>query len=96
MPNEFGQFPLVKSVEFSDNSNLEGSIPTTIGLLTNLEIFSIENSNVAGAIPAEIGGATSLVEIRAANNRKSSKTACSIISSILFLLTDCYSILHQN
>jgi hypothetical protein len=39
---------------------LEGTLPTEIGLLTNLETFVLESTNVDGTVPSELGN---LVEL---------------------------------
>jgi len=70
IPDEFGWLSSIRWIDFSNNPSLEGSIPTTIGLLTNLENYTITNSSFDGTLPREIGNATALVEIHANSNRK--------------------------
>ncbi|CAB9508105.1 LRR receptor-like serine threonine-protein kinase [Seminavis robusta] len=46
-----------------DSSNFDGSIPTEIGLMTNLRIFSTHENSFSGTIPSEIGRLTNLVHL---------------------------------
>lgn len=34
---------------------LHGTIPTELGLLTNLDFFSLEGNDLTGTIPSELG-----------------------------------------
>lgn len=68
IPEEFGQFVMLKSADFSNNSRLSGSIPTTIGLLTNLESFAVTESGMSGTIPIEIGELTLLKTLSLGGN----------------------------
>jgi Leucine-rich repeat (LRR) protein len=50
--------PRMKSIFeiwLDDNYELGGTLPTTVGLLTNLASFSISNGDLSGTIPSEIG-----------------------------------------
>eukprot|EP00816_Leptocylindrus_hargravesii_P006519 CAMPEP_0196806136 /NCGR_PEP_ID=MMETSP1362-20130617/6000_1 /TAXON_ID=163516 /ORGANISM="Leptocylindrus danicus, Strain CCMP1856" /LENGTH=742 /DNA_ID=CAMNT_0042179461 /DNA_START=90 /DNA_END=2318 /DNA_ORIENTATION=- len=44
---------IVTSLDLYEN-NLDGSIPTEIGYLTNLEYLNLQNNNLIGSIPTEI------------------------------------------
>ena len=60
---------MLKSADFSNNSRLSGAIPTTVGLLTNLESFAVTESRVSGTIPIEIGELTLLTTLSLGGNR---------------------------
>mmetsp|Transcript_42242 Transcript_42242/g.102093 ORF Transcript_42242/g.102093 Transcript_42242/m.102093 type:complete len:158 (+) Transcript_42242:62-535(+) len=46
----------------AENFRLSGSIPSQIGLLTNLEQFNCQQCNLSGTIPSEIGLLSSSLE----------------------------------
>ena len=50
-------------------NNLVGSIPPSIGDLTNLELFDIQGNSVGGTIPASIGNLTNLVSLFLGGNQ---------------------------
>lgn len=62
----------LESEEFLASSNgAVGIIPTTIGLLTKLQLLHLQSNNLVGTIPSEIGllgGNTRLNEILLNNN----------------------------
>lgn len=68
IPDEFGQLTMLTEVDLSFNKNLEGSIPQTLSMLQNLEIFRIREANIAGPIPDGIGAATKLKQFQADSN----------------------------
>jgi len=57
---------------------LNGSIPSGIGLLTNLLWIYLERNQLSGSIPAEIGNLTQLVRLRIHNNKLSGSIPASI------------------
>ena len=72
-------------------NRLTGSIPTTIGRLTALELISWSNNQFASSIPSEIGHLTSLNYLYLANNRITGP-----IPSEIGLLSNLHSVLIQN
>ncbi|CAB9520930.1 Leucine Rich Repeat [Seminavis robusta] len=52
----------------NDERPIAGVIPSTIGLVSDLEIFSIQRQQVSGRFPSEIGLLPSLKVMRLANN----------------------------
>ena len=48
-------FPLFPVALWLDSNRIEGTIPTEIGLLTDLASVSMSNCTLAGTIPTEIG-----------------------------------------
>mmetsp|Transcript_29042 Transcript_29042/g.44622 ORF Transcript_29042/g.44622 Transcript_29042/m.44622 type:complete len:117 (-) Transcript_29042:95-445(-) len=40
---------------FLGYNNLNGTLPTTLGLLTNLEVLHVEFNQLSGTIPTELG-----------------------------------------
>ena len=52
-------------------NSLDGSIPNTLGNLTNLESITLSDNNLSGAIPAELGNLTNLESITLSDNNLS-------------------------
>ena len=51
------------------NNQLNGTIPTEIGQLTQLVSIFLSNNNLSGTIPSEIGKLTNLIELGLNNNQ---------------------------
>lgn len=78
---------MLKSAQLSNNARLAGPIPTTIGLLTNLENFVVTESAISGTIPPEIGELTLLKTLSLEGNMLlgSLPTTMGLLSSLQFL-----------
>lgn len=48
-------FPKIKWFMFHDNNNLSATLPTEIGLLTNLELITAGDTRLHGTIPSQVG-----------------------------------------
>lgn len=60
---------------YSNKNEFSGSIPTTIGNLSNLKIFELSNAkNIVGPIPTEIGNLSNLEGIYLSGNNFSGET----------------------
>jgi len=79
---------MLKSAQFSNNSMLAGSIPTTIGLLTNLANFEVAESQISGTIPLEIGELTQLTTLSLGGNMLAGRLpdTVGLLSSLKYLL----------
>jgi len=51
-----------------ENNNMQGELPTELGLLSTLDILAIDANSIHGAIPSEIGLVTSLRYMYIFNN----------------------------
>ena len=51
------------------SSNLYGSIPTKIGLVTTLELLDLSSNQLEGTLPTEVGKLTRLLSLNVAHNR---------------------------
>ncbi len=51
-----------------DNNNLEGTIPTQIGNLTDLTILGLNNGKLSGAIPSTVGNLSKLISLGLSGN----------------------------
>ena len=67
----------VTELDLGDN-NLDGTLPSSIGDLTNLVSIELSNDNITGVIPTEIGQMTSLETILLNNNNFSGSIPASI------------------
>ncbi|GLJ34366.1 hypothetical protein SUGI_0690990 [Cryptomeria japonica] len=52
-----------------DNNNLEGKIPSTLGLVNTLEIVRLDRNSLTSAVPSEISNLTNLFELHLSNNK---------------------------
>jgi len=71
-------------------NNLQGTIPTEIGDLSNLQIINLKGNNLSGNIPTEIGRLSSLQELYLEYNFLSGEmpeVVCNI--GMLYLQVDC-------
>ena len=59
-------------------NNLSGTIPISIGNLTNLQILNFENNHLSGSIPAELGNLTNLQALYLYNNQLSGPIPASL------------------
>ncbi|KAE8729168.1 putative LRR receptor-like serine/threonine-protein kinase [Hibiscus syriacus] len=59
----------VVTVLEAPSHNLSGTLPPTIGNLTNLQLLSLQNNNISGNIPSELGKLSKLENIDLSNNR---------------------------
>lgn len=82
----------VISVALFDN-NLVGSIPTTIGNLTELILLHLYNNSLHGSLPSSIGNLTKLTSLTLMHNQLSGSLPGSIVN--LTLLKD-LTINHNN
>ena len=51
-----------------DNNGLNGTIPSELATLTELQYLSLDNNSLSGAIPAQLGGLASLQQLSLHNN----------------------------
>jgi hypothetical protein len=61
-PANYCQFTLGQ--RGTDGGGLSGSIPTEIGLLTNLGTFNIQSTYISGTVPSEFDALTALIEFK--------------------------------
>ena len=66
VPAAFGEMEQLEQLYLS--GGLTGGIPSEIGMLRKLQLFSLADNNLTGNIPASIGQVTSLVAISMDNN----------------------------
>lgn len=86
------------------NNNLSGTIPSTIGNLTNLTQLQLFNNQLSGSIPTQMGNLTNLTSLGLENNSLSGTLPTSIsnltILSSLTLsgnqLTDSVPVVYKN
>ena len=77
IPTEVILWGTVYSVESTDSLNissleeneLTGTIPSTIGYLTNLRYLNLEDNELTGVIPASIGNLTNLTYLNLMDNK---------------------------
>lgn len=75
-----------------DSNDVTGTIPTDIGLLTELASVSMTNATLTGPIPTEMGNLANLRRLWLYNNRLTGE-----IPSVLTKLTDLEVLeLHNN
>jgi hypothetical protein len=53
---------------YADTNSITGSIPTSIGSLSNLAIFIAHTNSMTGSIPSSIGSLSKLITIHADTN----------------------------
>ncbi|MCP4349126.1 MAG: hypothetical protein GY795_26905 [Desulfobacterales bacterium] len=56
---------------YRDNKNLNGSVPSEIGDLTNLKYLDLEHNQLNGPIPPELGNLTNMNNLYLSNNQLS-------------------------
>jgi LPXTG-site transpeptidase (sortase) family protein len=83
IPVEIGDLSMLEYLRINANANLSGSIPNSIGNLTNLvelEISSssLKNSNLSGPIPSSIGNLTHLTSLTLRYNKLTGSIPASI------------------
>lgn len=71
IPREF--YSQLTNLEFMEMSNqiygfVNDTLPSEIGLLTNLTSFIFHGANLTGAIPSELGLATNLQRLQLSSN----------------------------
>ncbi|XP_042427559.1 leucine-rich repeat receptor protein kinase HPCA1-like isoform X1 [Zingiber officinale] len=54
-----------------DSNQFDGSIPSTLGLVTSLEVLRLDNNKFEGAVPSNINNLTRVSELNLANNQLS-------------------------
>ena len=60
IPVEVGIFlTSLMSVSLGHNPNIQGTIPSQLGLLTNMELLDLAGTSVTGTIPVELGNVSS-------------------------------------
>ena len=70
VPHEWGDALTLRYDYSNDGNRFTGSLPTELGLLTNLHYFWVPNGGLEGTIPTEIGLLTKLYGMSLANNRQ--------------------------
>ena len=83
MPSQLSQLSNLTTLEFDDN-NLIGAIPSTIGLLTGLQKFSVGYTGVNGFLPSELWSLRHMRELILQHNHFSAQ----ILPSTIAQLTD--------
>ncbi|CAB9513814.1 Leucine Rich Repeat [Seminavis robusta] len=68
LPMEISFLQSLRSISTYVNPNLRGSIPTEIGVLTNLEFIALPFSSHTGTLPTELGLLTKLLFLVISNN----------------------------
>ncbi len=59
----------VVQLDLTDANTLIGTIPLSIGNLTNLELLALDNNQLAGSIPAQLGSLANLQYLALGNNQ---------------------------
>ncbi|KAA3617349.1 MAG: T9SS C-terminal target domain-containing protein [Calditrichaeota bacterium] len=60
IPAEVGGLTAISNFELGNNAGITGTIPDTIGSMTNLEYLYLYNTGLSGTIPKEIGNLSAL------------------------------------
>ena len=60
IPEEISDLTYLQNLDFGDNSNLSGSIPESIGYLSDLAVLGIYNCHITGEIPSQLSNLTNL------------------------------------
>ncbi|THG18821.1 hypothetical protein TEA_001210 [Camellia sinensis var. sinensis] len=69
IPEEIGTLSKLTYLDLSNNKNLEGLLPLTLGNLTQLVELYIYYTNITGPIPSSIGHLTNLTYLHLSSNR---------------------------
>lgn len=69
IPPSIGSLRLLESINLSRNRKLGGTLPSTLGQLTNLKDLHIYNAALTGKIPSEIGRLTGLTALAFTKNK---------------------------
>ena len=71
-------------------NNLNGSIPSELGNLSNLQHLDLENNQLSGSIPPELGNLSNLVTLRLLSNQLSGSipSALGNLSNLQYLLLE--------
>ncbi|XP_077225334.1 uncharacterized protein LOC143858559 [Tasmannia lanceolata] len=64
---KFFSFPNLANLDLSNNE-LFGTIPSTLGNLTNLSLMYLYNNSLSGPIPKEIGNLKNMVDMKMSSN----------------------------
>ncbi|KAM3682703.1 hypothetical protein ACJW31_12G092000 [Castanea mollissima] len=68
IPPEIGNLKSLFSLSFQFN-NLSGSIPTSLGVLSNLTVLHLNGNLLSGTIPKELGNLKSLISLQLDTNQ---------------------------
>ncbi|KAF3972603.1 hypothetical protein CMV_003896 [Castanea mollissima] len=83
------RLPCLQTLDLGYNSNLEGSLPKSIGSLKFLEYLNLRSCNFTGAIPTSIGNLTQIIKLDLSENSFSGLLPLSIFDlpnlSVLYL-----------
>ncbi len=69
IPSKIKDLTSLKELNLSSNSNLTGSISTSVGNLTNLEVLKLNNCSLTGNIPATLGNLSKLQTLHLQSNK---------------------------
>ncbi|KAG6556825.1 hypothetical protein Mapa_001772 [Marchantia paleacea] len=69
IPEEIGVLQDLQILTFQDNPELGGTLPLSLGNLTNLQRLSITETGIGGTIPSEIGSLVNLRQLDLSRNQ---------------------------
>jgi len=55
LPFEIGLFPFLETLSLAQNPNLKGSIPSSMGMLENIQEIDLWSNDLTGTLPSTIG-----------------------------------------
>jgi Leucine-rich repeat (LRR) protein len=69
LPSEIGDFTSLRTVDLGNNPDLTGSLPASMGNLSELRKFLATETDLTGSLPGAMGNLAKLTELRLAGNR---------------------------
>ncbi|BBN07096.1 hypothetical protein MPTK1_4g00970 [Marchantia polymorpha subsp. ruderalis] len=69
IPEEIGMLQDLQILTFQDNPELRGTLPLSLGNLTNLQRLSVTETGMEGTIPSEIGSLVNLRQLDLSRNQ---------------------------
>jgi len=91
IPEEFYNFPYIYQFDISNAPDITGTISTSIGKLTSLEVLRLSSTRISGTIPSELGLCTRLVLawLHRTELTGSMPLEVCVLNQLQYLQTDC-------